>query len=161
MKLVHVELANFLDTNPSTNEIKTWFAAKITMNAVHVKQLQAVENFCEERRLEMQAARKDEREARKTFYQQQAASLNPPIDLYTLQECKSYQRAIAQSKPSADALRSWNTLFPKIREELHEVREKLRKREREEIDAFLKASQEREEREIEAQYREHWPGFYR
>ena len=112
-----VALETYLTTKPTSEDIDAWFDVRISLNDVLVSQLQAVEDFCEKRRLGRLSLTVEGKNAREEFYQKKAESLDPQIELEVLKECDSYRRAIAISRAPANLDRSWRTLLPKIKVE--------------------------------------------
>lgn len=112
-----VEYGRFSSNGPlpgktcaSQDVIDAWFEAKRAANLALMPELQAAENWCELLKRDNQKASKDFRKNRKSFYEEQAdlAGWNKEA----LQHFKSYQAAIAISKPPT--LQSWKILKPKI-----------------------------------------------
>ena len=112
-----IELREYLDGNPTKQQIDAWFDARSNVNAVAVSQLQAIEDFVELRRVERQHQTAEAKKDRKKFYVEKAKSLDPPIEYSILEECQSFRRAIAITRPPISLERSWNTLLPKVLED--------------------------------------------
>lgn len=125
------ELQTYLATDPTPEEIDAWFDTKRNINDVLVSQLQAVEDFCEKRRVAKLDVTQQSKRTRREFYQEKAASLNPPIELKVLHNCASYQKAIAISRPPVDLERSWRTLLPKLKAEEGPVKAHIERQDRE------------------------------
>ena len=145
--------SHILNSSPELldDELDEWFEEKFTVNAVHVNQLQAVEDFCEKRRVAKLGHTADSKISRKAFYEAQAKSLDPPIDLEVLKDCASYKRAVSISRAPVDLARSWRTLLPKIKLEAVAIvaeraeAEKIREAERlREADELIKRNAEQE-----------------
>ncbi len=121
MDKLKTELEVYLAQNPTLEEIEAWFDPKIAANIRLVAQLQAVEDFCERRRIAKLDDNIKSKDARKQFYQERAARLDPPIALNVLLECESYKRAASIYRPAVNLERSWLTLLPKLEKERVEL----------------------------------------
>lgn len=108
-------------TCPSQDVIDAWFEAKHAANDALVPELQAVENWCESLKRDNQKASKDLRKSRESFYEEQAELAGWNKD--ALQHFKSYQAAIAISKPPST--QSWKILQPKILAECEAAKKSL------------------------------------
>lgn len=112
-------------TCPPQDAIDAWFEEKRAANDALVPKLQAVENWHESHKRNNQKVGKDLRKDRESFYEAQAelAGLNSSV----LQHFKSYQAAIAISKPASK--QSWNILQPKLMAEFEATKKLLAERE--------------------------------
>lgn len=103
------------ETQKTDEEIEAWYNPQIEANKSLMIQIQAVEdwdNTCRLRRLDDTKAQKNKRA---DYYQEQAKTMIPPLELEALVLMQSYKRAIAISKPPSE--RSWQILRPKLEEE--------------------------------------------
>lgn len=121
MDELQAELEVYLTQNPTAREIEAWFDPKIAANILLVPQLQAVEDFCERRRIAKLDDTKKSKDVRQQFYQERAARIDPPIALDVLLDCESYRRAANIHRPAVNLERSWLTLLPKLEKERVEV----------------------------------------
>lgn len=147
------ELHAYLAQKPTEDQIKAWFDPKIAANEVLVTQLQAVEDFCERRRVAKLEGTKRSKDVRKQFYHEKAALMDPPLDMEVLLQCESYKRAANIHRPAVDLERSWMALLPKLEIERVEIEARQAKaradRDRERKNQEWKRRRELEEREID------------
>ena len=137
--------------------IDAWFDTKRAANDDLMPELQAVENWCESYKRENQKVSKDVRKNRESFYEEQAelAGWNKAV----LQSFKSYQAAIAISKPAT--IQSWNILQPKITAEYEKAKQlqaEIEVEKRFQKDLALQHERERE-RELFERARVEGPGL--
>lgn len=138
MKKLKAEVEAFLTTSPTEEELNAWFDLKITINKVLVSQLQAVEDFCERRRIAKLDDSISSRDIRKDFFQEKAALMDRPMELKMLEKCESYQRATRISRPPVNLERSWLALQPKLEREREEIEERWAKIKRDEEEFRMK-----------------------
>lgn len=153
MDKLKAELESFLTQDPTEDEIEAWFDSRIAANKLLVAQLQAVEDFCEKRRVARLDDTLKSKDIRKRFYQDRAAQVDPPIALGVLWECESYRRAANIHRPAVDLERSWLTLLPKLEKERVEI-EARRAEERRREEEKRKKEEEKRRREEENRKRE-------
>lgn len=142
------ELITYLGQEPTEDQIEAWFEPKIAANEVLVRQLQDVEDFCERRRVAKLEGTKKSKDVRKQFYQEKAASMDPPLDIGVLLQCESYKRAANIHRPAVDLERSWLTLLPKLESERVEI-EARQAKQRADRDMERKNREWKRRREIE------------
>lgn len=160
MDEVKSKLITYLAQEPTEDQIEAWFEPKIAANEVLVRQLQDVEDFCERRRVAKLEGTKKSKDVRKQFYQEKAASMDPPLDIGVLLQCESYKRAANIHRPAVDLERSWLTLLPKLELERVEI-EARQAKQRAERDMEWKNRERKRMRdveEMEATYRQEMYG---
>ena len=121
------EFQTYLTESSTKQEIDAWLDARRNVNIVLVSQLQAIEDFCETRRVQRHIQTAETKKDRVKFYTEKTKLLDPPIGTEILKECESYRRAIAISRPPINSERSWNLLRPKILKEAPSVYARIEK----------------------------------
>lgn len=125
---VHKLVAEFVkesQENPASwhAEMRTWLSEKqqvVDERRVFAKKMEAWEDTSRTSRSFQYQNKKD---ARKTFYQEKASHLSPPITLRELERCASFRRAIVI--PKEPSMTSWLALRPKLEREVVNARLEL------------------------------------
>ena len=125
------EVEEFLRVEPSESqkteeEVEAWYNPQIEANKALILQVQAVEDWeytCRLQRLDDTKAHKTKRAE---YFQQQAKTMVPPLELEALVLVQSYKRAIAITKPPSE--RAWQILRPKLEAERAKAEQEVQKR---------------------------------
>lgn len=144
MDELKVEVETYLTKDPTEDDVEAWFDAKIAANKILVAQLQAVEDFCEKRRIAKLDVAIKSKDARKLFYHEKAAQADPPIALTVLADCESYKRAVNIHRPAVNLERSWLALLPKLEKDRVEVEARQEEERRKEEEEERKREEEEE-----------------
>lgn len=103
------------ETPKTDEEIESWYSPQIDANnqlMLHIQDVECWDNTCRLQRFDETKAHKN---TRAEYYQEQAKSMVPPLEVEALILIPSYKRAIIIPRPPGE--RSWQILQPKLQEE--------------------------------------------
>lgn len=112
------------DANPATwhAECRVWMSEKEKVMQERHDFARKMESWEDQARQSKSSDFQEKKTARKKYFKEKAAELNPPITEKELQLCPSYRRAVVI--PKMPNMLSWSQLKPKVEKEAADVRKR-------------------------------------
>ncbi|MCJ1276227.1 hypothetical protein MMC21_004032 [Puttea exsequens] len=110
--------------------LEEWLNVKLEKTNCLMTHLQAIENWCEETRLQKWDTMAELRHDRALYFQKMAGEMRPPLSYEALQLCPAYQRASVLPKSPTE--RSWRLLERKLYIEREDAEKRVQTKYRQE-----------------------------